>query len=80
MRPELGLLWSAVGPGGTGPDATDLFLSTLAVIIPELVMPNQQVASVRVSPWLQPLSVTSAPGDTGPRPVGLSAILQMFRH
>lgn len=78
MSPELGLLWSAVGQGGTGPDAPDLFPSTLAVIIPELVLPNQQVASVRVSPWLQPLSVTLAPGDTGPRPLGLSAILQMF--
>lgn len=31
----------------------------LAVIIPELVLPNQQVASVRVSPWLEPLPVTA---------------------
>lgn len=37
---------------GTGPDLTDYFLSILVVIIPEIVMPSQQVASIRVSPWL----------------------------
>lgn len=43
------------------------------MIIPELVMPNQQVASVQVSHWLQPLSVMLAPGDTGSRLSVLSA-------
>ncbi|KAB0395719.1 hypothetical protein E2I00_006811, partial [Balaenoptera physalus] len=46
MSPELGLR-SALGQVGTGPDPTDLFLSTPVVIIPELVIPNQQVASVQ---------------------------------
>ena len=77
MSPELGLR-SALGQVGTGPDPTDLFLSTPVVIIPELVIPNQQVASVQVSPWLQILSFTLAPGDTGPRPLGPSAAPKMF--
>lgn len=42
---------------------TDLFLLTFVVIIPELVLPNQQVASVQVSPQLLRLSVTVTPGD-----------------
>lgn len=60
MSSELGL-WPVLGQVGNGSDPTDLFLSTLAVIIPELVIPNQQVASVRVSPWLRPLSSHISP-------------------
>lgn len=62
--------------GRTGPDGhwthhTHPFLLTLVVIIPELVIPDQQVATVQVSP-IAAFMVTLTPEDTG---LGLQTFL-----
>ena len=57
MSPELHS-WPALVQVGSVLTLLTPFPFTPAVIIPELVLPNREVASVRVSSWLQPLLVT----------------------
>lgn len=59
------------------PSRANFFLLVFVVIIPELVLPNQPVASVQVSPQLQPLQSQQLQG-TELRPSGLSPAPKMF--
>ncbi|KAK2118488.1 Cadherin- member 2 [Saguinus oedipus] len=71
MSPEL-RLWPALVRVGSVLTLLTPFPFTPAVIIPELVLPNREVASVRVSP-----SVRARDDDSGNNGVILFSILQV---